>query len=72
MILKMMGWAGVVLTVASYWIVVNGRPGVGIPLSMLGCLVYGFYAFRSKIWNLMVLQGVFLGCNITGIIHYLH
>jgi hypothetical protein len=70
--IKFMGWLGMGLTIAAYLIILLGRPWIGIPLSAVGCMVYGFYAFRSRIWNLLVVQSVFLVCNTIGLIHLIY
>jgi hypothetical protein len=67
--MKYLGWLGMLINIVSYFLTVNGFPAVGIPMAATGCIVYGFYAFRVKVWNLLVLQIVFLVVNATGIIH---
>jgi len=67
--MKFLGWLGMILSIVSYTLTVNGTPSVGVPMAAIGCVIYGFYAYRTHIWNLMILQLVFLGINISGMIH---
>ena len=69
MIMKLLGWLGMALSIVSYALTVNGMPTLGVPMAAVGCCVYGFYAYKTRIWNLFTLQLVFLGVNISGMIH---
>jgi len=70
--IKALGWIGMTVSLVSYLIIVNGWPSLGVPMSAVGCMVYGYYAFRARVWNLLVLQGVFFVANMTGIVHLLN
>ena len=67
--MRILGWLGMALSVISYFLTVNGAPQWGIPIAASGCVIYGFYALRMHIWNLLVLQLVFLAANISGLFH---
>lgn len=67
--MKYLGWLGMVLSVVSYFLTVNGLPFIGVPLAATGCMVYAWYSFRLKIWNFLALQAVFFAVNLTGMYH---
>jgi hypothetical protein len=67
--INIFGWLGMSLSIIGYFLIVNGFFSVGLGIAVLSCIIYGFYAYKMKIWNLFFLQLIFLVANVSGIIH---
>lgn len=69
--IKAVEFVGVVLGMTGALLVARGGTDIGFIVLLASSLMLSYSAVQQKNWNLVVLQSVYVACNVLGVSNYI-